>query len=380
MINVLKRLAELDSQNPNIVKESKIDECGIMPEMSGMTAPQQPSIPASLNITAGSGAELSDMIKAIATLAGVKPVGADDLGVEHEPSAMVATPVMGATGGPEAGGDDMRSVIDRMNDAGGPEDDQEGGEEDDKEETDEGEYDNSPADAEPKKPFNSNEFANQENQPGGGDRMDGNMPKARATFESLMDEYKEFVSESKKKVTESVDSYGAILKHYPKDVEDFKNGGELSYDLESALWDYHFNNGDIRNYDADAGEYIGQHLADYLGIEENSQPAEEAYGRRGSSGSYNPDAWAQRDWNAGQAASNSFRDQERNAGLENEPGNNVAVYINGKMWKVLAGCGAPADSMTERNYIRKMQVWADKKSAATGKKWEVAATGAPVSK
>jgi hypothetical protein len=335
----------------------------MMPEMSAM-APQQPSVPASLNITAGSGEELSSMIKAIATLAGVKPVGADDLGVEHEPSAMVATPIMGA---PEAGGDDMRSVIDRMNDAGGDDSD----EGDNKKETDEGEYDNSPADEEPKKPFNANEFANQENQPGSGDRMDGNMPKARATFESLMDEYKEFVSESKKKVTESVDSYGDVLKHFPKDVEDFKNGGDLSYDLESALWDYHFNNGDIRNYDADASEYIGQNLADYLGIDE-------AYGRRGSSGSYNPDAWAQKDWNAGRAADDEFRNRERNAGLENEPPNNFQVTINGKPWKVFAGKNPP-DSMGERNHLSSMKKWADSKSAATGKKWDVYLTGAPAS-
>ena len=37
MIDVLKRIAELDAQNPNIVKEStQVDECGIMPEMGMM--------------------------------------------------------------------------------------------------------------------------------------------------------------------------------------------------------------------------------------------------------------------------------------------------------------------------------------------------------
>jgi tetratricopeptide (TPR) repeat protein len=60
----------------------------------------------------------------------------------------------------------------------------------------------------------------------------------------------------------------AILARYPEAVEDFKQGGELDYDLESDLWDYYFNNGDIRNYDADASEYIGQQLADYLGVNE----------------------------------------------------------------------------------------------------------------
>jgi hypothetical protein len=42
---------------------------------------------------------------------------------------------------------------------------------------------------------------------------------------------------------------------------------------------------------------------------------------------------------------------------------------------VLAGCGAPADSWEERQYMEKMRAWAAKKSAATGKKWEVGATG-----
>lgn len=522
MIDVLKRLAELDSQNPNIVKESKIDECGMMPEMGlPMSAPQQPSMPASLNITAGSGEELSDMIKAIATLAGVKPVGADDLGVEHEPSAMVATPIMGA-GAPETAGDSMRGVIDKMNDASG--------EEDEKKETDEGEepdqfgipgVNNTGNNPNKQKPFDANEFAHQENQPGVGDRMDGNMPKGRATFESLMDQYKKFVAEgddmtnktgyspemqerikmatpqqlsqmahelagdpshysaeykkleatqswlrgttkheegiseddeedldqfvngnrpnfngtdeedfdkaqqmfvnflkkkgidvdnindeaypvlvamcqgkmcawydlenahgyvagttqaesySKKKVAESSDSYGELLSHYPKEVQDFKDGGDLDYDLESALWDYHFNNGDIRNYDADASEYIGQNLADYLGIDE-------AYGRRGSSGSYNPDAWAQKDWNAGKAADDDFRNRERNAGVENESPNNFQVTINGKPWKVFAGKNPP-DSMEERQHLSSMKKWADGKSTATGKKWDVYLTGAPAS-
>jgi hypothetical protein len=92
---------------------------------------------------------------------------------------------------------------------------------------------------------------------------------------------------------------------------------------------------------------------------------------------YHPDAWAGADMRRGQDADRDFRNQERNAGLENEPGNNVAVYINGKEWKVLAGCGAPADSMAERHYMSKMRAWAEKKSAATGKKWEVSPTGAP---
>ena len=58
--------------------------------------------------------------------------------------------------------------------------------------------------------------------------------------------------------------------------------------------------------------------------------------------------------------------------------NNIAVYINGKLWKVWAGKGT-ADSREERAYLNSMQGWADKKSAATGKKWTVGLTGANVS-
>jgi hypothetical protein len=69
-----------------------------------------------------------------------------------------------------------------------------------------------------------------------------------------------------------------------------------------------------------------------------------------------------------------FRNQERNAGLEDER-NNIAVYINKKLWKVFAGKGR-ADSFEERQHLSNMKNWADKKSAATGKKWEVSLTGA----
>jgi len=60
----------------------------------------------------------------------------------------------------------------------------------------------------------------------------------------------------------------AILAQHPEAVENFKQGGDMDYDLQSDLWDYYFSQGDIKNYDADASEYIGQQLADYLGIDE----------------------------------------------------------------------------------------------------------------
>jgi len=206
MIDVMKRLAELDSTNPNVVKENAVAECGPMGIMGGM-AEDKPDTPASINMTAGSGDELANMLATIMQLAGVKQVGADDLGVEHEPAVITAEPAMGVS--PAVGDrDDMRSVLDKLNPMDGDDESDEEGdnelgafqqdngdeESDDKEETDEGEYDNSPASAEPKKPFNSNEFANQENQPGQGDRMDGNMPKATME-QTLMAAYKQFVGE-----------------------------------------------------------------------------------------------------------------------------------------------------------------------------------------
>jgi hypothetical protein len=204
MIDVMKRLAELDSTNPNVVKESAVAECGPMGIMGGMESMEdnKPDTPASINMTAGSGDELANMLATIMQLAGVKQVGADDLGVEHDPAVVTAEPAMGV--GPAVGDrDDMRSVLDKLNpmdgDEEGDQDSEEGDDEsDDEEETDEGEYDNSPASAEPQQPFNANQFANQENQPGAGDSESGkprNRFQPTATYEGLMAEYKAYIGE-----------------------------------------------------------------------------------------------------------------------------------------------------------------------------------------
>jgi hypothetical protein len=58
--------------------------------------------------------------------------------------------------------------------------------------------------------------------------------------------------------------------------------------------------------------------------------------------------------------------------------NNIAISINGKVWKVVPGRGT-ADSREEANYLNGMKSWAEKKSASTGKKWSVSLTGANVS-
>ena len=69
-----------------------------------------------------------------------------------------------------------------------------------------------------------------------------------------------------------------------------------------------------------------------------------------------------------------FKRQELQHELGHES-NNIQVVINGKRWKVFPGKGY-ADSAEERMNLRKMQQWAERKSAATGKKWEVYLTGA----
>jgi hypothetical protein len=206
MIDVMKRLAELDSKNPNVVKESTaIEECGMMP-MPGMGGQHTP---ASINMTADSGSELTGMLRDIMQLAGMQKVGAEHLGIEPEPMKLTPEPI--AAVGPaiaepmSSAADDMRSVIDKLHsddeegdDLGAFQGDDEEGDADDEEETDEG-YDNSPADPNNVPAADADEYAHHENQPGSGNTSNGekrqsNLPTA--TFESLMKEYKSFIGES----------------------------------------------------------------------------------------------------------------------------------------------------------------------------------------
>jgi hypothetical protein len=244
MIDVMKRLAELDAGNPNIVKESTVAECGMMP-MPGMGGSHTP---ASINMTADSGPELTGMLRDIMQLAGVQQAPAEPtaMGIEVEP--LTAEPMGGIEEPMPSAGEKMRSVLDKLNpepagDEGGDElgpfqgggdeggDDQGGDEnpfgsdekddgeelsfgndageedeeDDEEDETPEGQYDNSPADSEPTEPFDSNEYAHQENQPGAGNTSSGqerqrNMPTA--TFENLMKEYKYFIGEAEDEDTD----------------------------------------------------------------------------------------------------------------------------------------------------------------------------------
>ena len=220
MINVLKRLAELDSANPNVIKENtSIEECGPMGVMDSMGGMEKPSTPASMNITAGSGDELANMLATIMQLAGVKqhgaeePMGAEIMGIEP----LVAEPEL------SSGGDEMRAMLDKLNPMNGAEDgdhvdkhmgdldgdgdhdmgDHELEKDDEEEETDESLYSNSP------KPGVEGYDALQrhgdlaKNPAGGGDvaKHDNIHSRVRnqptATYESLMAEYKAFVAETK---------------------------------------------------------------------------------------------------------------------------------------------------------------------------------------
>jgi hypothetical protein len=215
MIDVMKRLAELDSQNPNIVKESaQVDECGMMPgmvpEMGMDLTPEKPSMPASINMSAGSGDELSNMLATIMQLAGQnKPVSAAPALDNTPPAAGTLEPANGGTAA-----DSMRSVIDKLNpmDDNGEDDvnkahgdlDNDGDHDMDDHDMEKKEpvkeYDNTPSNPNDKDEFDANAHAHQENQPGQGDRMDGTSPKAYADMNEavtdLFAQYKKFVSEN----------------------------------------------------------------------------------------------------------------------------------------------------------------------------------------
>lgn len=190
MIDVLKRLAELDANNPNIdgtlptvkadqgivVKESSIEECGMMGGMMPPPMPSHPPIPAQIHIEAGSGEEITDMLATLMHLSG--QATGHDTGDDHHDDGMTADDDV-LIGAPS-----MRQMIDKLNP--------------DMDKVDE--VDNEPADPTNVPAFDPEEFAHQENQPGQGDRMDGTQPKAYPdmSFESLMAEYQKFLQEDSK--------------------------------------------------------------------------------------------------------------------------------------------------------------------------------------
>lgn len=209
MIDVMKRLAELDAQNPNIVKEGSfingkqrsddelvwkqtslsmadavakygkenvkvdgknrlgepivavkvplvskegveesLEECGMMGGMGS-----QPHSPASINMTAATGEELSSMLKDIMTLAGQHHMHDEPMGGEEPMGGADGIATVDVEPSPEVGADStsvMRSMIDKLNP---PTDDEPEGDDDSTEPSDDDgddekkvdEYDNTPA-------------------------------------------------------------------------------------------------------------------------------------------------------------------------------------------------------------------------------------------
>ena len=195
MINVLKRLAELDAGNLNVIAEATqvaLDECGPM----GMMGGGMPHTPANISITAGSGEELSNMLKDIMSLAGVHKVEPHDMGIEPDPVALVAEPVS-AVGPAASHGEIMRGVMDKMNPDMDDNDDY-----DDEEELEAYEdYDNTPNDPTPPQEFDANQWANRENQLHTGDDRIGTQPVATME-DSLMAEWQKFMTEENSGINE----------------------------------------------------------------------------------------------------------------------------------------------------------------------------------
>jgi hypothetical protein len=199
------------AMSPEAVKES-LAECGMMPMpgMSGMS-----SSPANISITAGSGPELSGMLKDIMSLAGIQ---------RAEPTAMPMTAEPEIEIEPAEPEDDMRSMIDKMNEPEGEEEfgdeedgEEEFGDEEDDEEADEGMYDNSP-DIDIEGP---NAFANHGNQEMGGPpgaakgRGLTTGPRAHTAEDiesQLFAEYAKFVTEAAPSAGMSKKAKSAVVK------------------------------------------------------------------------------------------------------------------------------------------------------------------------
>ena len=139
MIDVIKRLAQLDATTPAIdtgaavvkpVQGVSLSECGPMGMMDSMGGMSQPHTPASINMSAATGDELSGMLKDIMSLAGISKAddsGMDQMGVDVEPMmALTAEPEVGPDAGAGPGATDgevMRSVLDKLNPEDGEETD-----------------------------------------------------------------------------------------------------------------------------------------------------------------------------------------------------------------------------------------------------------------
>jgi hypothetical protein len=274
MIDLMKRLAELDAKNPNmeqgVAEGSKhasrpgtqarpgsatqaqagvdrkrehkaelasklaqqaaeknktsesLEEYGMMGGMS------QPNSPASINMTAATGEELSGMLRDIMQLAGrpmQEPTGGEEPMGDMEPmSSADGVAVVDVEPSPEVGSDEpsiMRSMIDKLNPDDEMGDDEMG--DDDEEKTDEM-YDNSPneqiAGYDAAVP-NGNDLHKQKQQFPATARGDNPMA---VTFEGLMAEYRKFISEGSKEAHEqNMDAAQREMDSREAEGEDMSN-------------------------------------------------------------------------------------------------------------------------------------------------------------
>lgn len=141
MIDVLKRLAELDSANPQVAKPTmkneqslatvsniagettQVNECGPMGMMGGPESRTPASF--SINATAADGSEVSSMLRDIMNLAGVKPVAdlpafGGQKEIELEPVHALEPMDGGHSAGDEMS--DLIGMVDRMNGDAGSDD------------------------------------------------------------------------------------------------------------------------------------------------------------------------------------------------------------------------------------------------------------------
>lgn len=177
---------------PSTVRENAVNECGMM----GMGMPSHSHTPASINMTADSGEELTGMLRDIMQLAGLSShdgsseMDADVAVLSPEPTIGVAS----------TDGEDMRSIIDKLNPASNDGDESPDYDNDDEEEETDESYDNTPSDPTQQSAFDSEEYAHHENQPGAA-KGRGFTSNPRAVPEDieakLFAEYQSFINESK---------------------------------------------------------------------------------------------------------------------------------------------------------------------------------------
>lgn len=188
---------------PSTVRENAVNECGMM----GMGMPSHSHTPASINMTADSGEELTGMLRDIMKLAGVASDSTPHTDTSADMDVLSPTPTVGIA---TSDGEDMRAMIDKLNPAsdeepkgleydGSGEDSDSEESSDDEEETDES-YDNSPASTSPKQGYNADARAYHPNSPGaaaGRGQMANphGVPTMEEISAKLFSEYQSFLNE-----------------------------------------------------------------------------------------------------------------------------------------------------------------------------------------